>query len=175
MLSIFRSLPKMGWTGLIYRGPDSLALPHHNQDSKKDLAMSDTIAKFNVQLLSSLKAAQNRLEAFNARATLSGEHAEKEFRSQIAAIENSAQKAKASLETAREEMIKWVDDPFSIVNEWKAKFNVSRLEDRADRATRYAEAASQIAVASVEQAEKATIAAQLARADADSAKAAKAA
>lgn len=84
-------------------------------------------------------------------------------------------KAKGSLEHARDEVVKWVDDSADSVAGWKAKFEVSRLAERADRATKYAGAASQVAVAAVERAEKAMLDAKLAHAEVDAAKAAKAA
>jgi hypothetical protein len=137
--------------------------------------MSDAIARFNVQLLTSVKALQNSIEALNAKGAASVEHAEKEVRSQITALEQRGQKAKASLEAARADVMKWADDSAATVAGWKAGFDATRLTERADRATRYAEAASQVAIASVEQAEKATLDAKLAHAEAAAAKASKAA
>lgn len=137
--------------------------------------MSDAVVKFNVQLLSSMKALQNRIEALNAQGAANFESAEKEIRNQIAALEQRGKTAKASLEAARADVMKWADDPVATVTAWKTKFDASRLSERADRATRYAEAASQVAVASIEQAEKAVLDAKLAHAEAASAKAGKAA
>lgn len=136
--------------------------------------MSDAITTFNLQLQTSLKSLQNRIESLNAKGAASAEHAEKEIRSQIAALEGNAHKAKQSLDAARAEVTKWVDDPSGTVAGWKAKFDAHRLGERADRATRYAEAASQVALASVEQAEKAMLDAKLAHGDAAAAKSASA-
>lgn len=133
--------------------------------------MSDAIAKFNVQLLSSMKALQNRIEALNAQGAANFESAEKEIRNQIAVLEQRGKTAIASLEAARADVMKWADDPVATVASWKTKFDASRLSERADRATRYAEAASQVAVAGIEQAEKAMLDAKLAHAEAASAKA----
>ncbi len=137
--------------------------------------MSDAIAKFNVHLLSSMKVLQNRIEALNTKGATDYEHVEKEVRSQIAALEQRGKAAKTSLEAARADVMKWADDPIATVIGWKAKFDASRLSERADRATRYAEAASQVAIASVEQAERAALDAKLAHAEAASARANKAA
>jgi BMFP domain-containing protein YqiC len=137
--------------------------------------MSDAITRFNVQLNTTLQALQNRIESLNAKGAASAEQADKEIRAQIAALESNAHKAKLSLDAARAEVTKWVDDPSGTVAGWKAKFDANRLQDRADRASRYAEAASQVAIASVEQAEKAMLDAKLAHADAAAAKAAQAA
>lgn len=137
--------------------------------------MSSAVTAFNLQLQTSLKALQNRLEALNAKGAASAEHAEKEIRSQIAALEGQAQKAKVSIEAARAEVSKWADDPAATVTAWKAKFDASQLASRADRAARYAEAAAQVAIAGVEQAERAALDAKLARSEADHAKASKAA
>jgi hypothetical protein len=137
--------------------------------------MADALTKFNLQLIDTMKAAQNNLEAINAKGAANLDHAEKEIRVRIASLEQSALKAKSSLEHARDEVVKWVDDSADSVAGWKAKFEVSRLAERADRATKYAGAASQVAVAAVEQAEKAMLDAKLAHAEVDAAKAAKAA
>jgi BMFP domain-containing protein YqiC len=133
--------------------------------------MTDAITTFNVQLQTSLKALQNRIEALNAKGAASAEHAEKEIRAQISTLEENAHKAKASLDAAQAEVTKWVDDPSGMVSGWKAKFDAHKLNERAERAERHAQAASQVAIASVENAEKASLAAKLARADAASAKA----
>lgn len=118
--------------------------------------MGDTMTTFNLQLQTSLKALQNQITSLGAKGVAGAEHAEKEIREQISAIEARGQQAKASLASARTEVAKWVDDPIAIVSGWKAQFDASRLHDRAERATRYAEAASQIAIASVEEAEELT-------------------
>lgn len=137
--------------------------------------MSDAIAKFNIKLLGSMQALQNRIEALNSKGAADLVSAEKEIRSRIAALEEQGRSAKASLETARADVVKWADDSAATVAGWKEKFDAGRLSDRADRATRYAEAASQVAIASVEQAEKAALDAKLAHGEAAAAKAAKAA
>ena len=137
--------------------------------------MADALTKFNHHLIDTMKAAQNNLEAINAKGAANIGHAEKEIRARVASLEQSALKAKGSLEHARDEVVKWVDDSADSVAGWKAKFEVSRLAERADRATKYAGAASQVAVAAVEQAEKAMLDAKLAHAEVDAAKAAKAA
>ena len=137
--------------------------------------MTDAITKFNVELQAHLKDAQNRLAALNDKAAASVDHADKEIRRQITALEERAHKAKTSVEAANAEMKKWAADSLTVVTEWKAKHDVNRLATRADRAEHYAKAASQVAIAGVEAAEKAALDARLARADADGAKASKAA
>ncbi len=137
--------------------------------------MTDAITAFNVQMQTQMKAIQNSLEALNAKGMANAELAEKELRSQIKALEESGHKAKASLETARTEVMKWADDPVSTVTGWKTKFDVSMLAARADRAEHYATAAAQVATATVEAAQKAALDPKLARSEAETAKSAKAA
>ena len=133
--------------------------------------MTDAITKFNIDLQAHLKDAQNRLASLNAQASASVEHANTEVLRQIAALEERAHHAKASVEAANAEMRKWADDSISAVADWKAKRDVSRLVARADRAEQYAKAASQVAVAGVEAAEKAALDARLARSEAVDARA----
>ena len=106
--------------------------------------MTQTLAKFNVQLLASLKALQNRLEDLNAKSAAGVDHAETEIHAQIKALEHRAADARASLAKARDEVLKWADEPAATVTAWKAKFDEVRLAERAARATRYAEAAAEI-------------------------------
>lgn len=137
--------------------------------------MTDTFTAFNLQMQAQMKAMQNGIEALNAKGMANTEMAEKEIRSQIKALEDSGHKAKVSLEAARADVMKWVDDPVATVTSWKAKFDVSMLAARADRADKYAKASSQVAAAAVEAAQKAALDAKLARTEAETAKVAKAA
>jgi hypothetical protein len=153
----------------------SKAALHNPTFSKKEFKMSDAITAFNVQMQTQMRAVQNSIEALNAKGMANAELADKEIRSQIRALEESGHKAKASLDAARAEVTKWADDPVATVAGWKTKFDVSMLGARADRADKYALAASQVAAASVEAAQKAALDAKLARSEADTAKTAKAA
>jgi hypothetical protein len=137
--------------------------------------MTDAITAFNVQMQAQMKAWQNSIEALNAKGMANAELAEKEIRSQIKALEDSGHKAKASLDAARADVMKWVDDPVTTVTGWKAKFDVAMLVARADRADQYAKAAAQVASATVEAAQKAALDAKLARTEAEAAKVSKAA
>ncbi len=137
--------------------------------------MTDAITKFNVDLQTHLKEAQNRLTSLNSQAAAGIEHANKELHRQVLALDERANKAKAAVEAANAEMKKWMADSVAAVSDWKSKNDVVRLNGRADRADRYALAASQVAVASVEAAERAALDAKLARAEADEAGKAKAA
>ncbi len=136
--------------------------------------MTDAITKFNVDLQAHLKEAQNRLTALNSQAAAGIEHANKELHRQVLALDERANTAKAAVESAHVEMKKWMADSVAAVSDWKSKNDVVRLNGRADRADRYALAASQVAVASVEAAERAALDARLARAEADEADKAKA-
>jgi hypothetical protein len=141
--------------------------------TKQEFNMTDAITAFNVQMQTQMRALQNSITALNAKGMANAELADKEIRSQIKALEESGLKAKSSLDGARAEVTKWADDPIATVTGWKTKVDVSMLAARADRADKYALAASQVAAASVEAAQKAALDAKLARSEAEAAKATK--
>ena len=137
--------------------------------------MINAITKFNAERQVQMKAVQNRLAAFSSMAEANVGDADKEIRKQFKALDDRAHTAKASLDAARAEMQKWADDSMSTITGWKNQLDVTMLAARADRAERYAAAASEVAAATVEAAAKAALEASRARADAKAAAIAKAA
>ena len=75
--------------------------------------------------------------------------------------------------TARADIKKWLDDRKAATNEkvaeWKTKHEQTKLQNRAELAESYAEAAAVVASSAVDDAEQAALEAWLARKDADSA------
>ena len=132
--------------------------------------MTTTMAKFNVKMQTKMKEVDERLETLKASTAKQAEHADKAIRAHVANLEESAHKAKVSLDNARTEMESWVDDAKTTVADWRAKLDTSMLHARADRAERYADAALVVALAGVDQAEKAMLSASLARNEADTIK-----
>lgn len=137
--------------------------------------MTDALTKFNLHLQAHVKDVENRFTALNAKVGANIDHADKELRRQIAALEESAAKAKTSAEASAAVVTKWVADSVSTVEEWKSKLDIGMLTARAERADQYAKAASDVAIAGVDAAEKAALDAKLAHADVRAAKASKAA
>jgi seryl-tRNA synthetase len=126
--------------------------------------MSDAITTFSLHLQTHVKDMQNRFAALTSDASL--EHAGKELRAQISALEEKASLAKEQIQASAVLVQKWVDDSVTTVEDWKARMDVSMLKARAERADHYAKAAANVATASINEAEKAALAAKLAHADA---------
>jgi hypothetical protein len=138
-----------------------------------ETAVTDAITKFNLNLQTHLKDVENRFSALTGKVGANIDQADKELHRQIAALDASAAKAKASAEASANVMKKWVSDSVSAVEGWKAKMDIGMLTARAERADTYAKAASDVAIAGVDAAEKAALDAQLAHADVRTAKASK--
>ena len=77
----------------------------------------------------------------------------------------------AKVRAAQADMKNWAEEQQAItgekIAEWRARREIAKLQNRADRAERYAAAAAEVAVATVDEAERASLEAWLARADAD--------
>jgi hypothetical protein len=108
--------------------------------------MTDAITTFNQYLQSQAKDLQARMTALNLRADAGLDHAGQELRRQIDALEAKAVAAKTSLEASVAVVQKWADDSVEAVEDWKTRLDVSMLKARADRADRYAKAASEVAI-----------------------------
>jgi predicted Zn-dependent protease len=129
--------------------------------------MNNTITKFNVSMQAKMKEVEKRLENLKASTAKHADQADKAIRAHVATLEDSAHKAKESLENAQIEMASWVEDTKTTVADWRAKLDTNMLRARADRAERYADASLIVALAGVDEAEKAMHSANLARKEAD--------
>ena len=129
--------------------------------------MISTMTKFNVTMQAKMKEVETRLDNLKASTAKHADHADKAIRAHVATLEDSAHKAKESLENARIEMASWVEDTKTTVADWRAKLDTNMLHARADRAERYADASLIVALAGVDEAEKAMHSANLARQEAD--------
>lgn len=135
--------------------------------------MSDALTTFNLHMQAHMKNAENRFSAFNAKVGVDMEQANKELRRQIAALEDSAAKARSATEASAAVVKKWVADSVSSVEGWKSNLDIGLLAARAERADHYAKAASEVAIAGVDAAERAALDARLAHSDVQAAKASK--
>lgn len=129
--------------------------------------MTNAMTKFSAEIQAKMKDVETRLESLKATMATQADHADKAIRAQIGILEDDAQKAKGTLERARDEMASWVEDAKDTVIGWKDQLNASMLHARADRAERYADAALVVALAGVDQAQKAMLSASVARSDAE--------
>jgi DNA polymerase I-like protein with 3'-5' exonuclease and polymerase domains len=134
--------------------------------------VNDSMTKFSLQMQAKMKDVEARLETLKNATQTQAAHADKAIRAHVETLEDSAHKAKESLDRARNEMASWVEDAKETVIGWKAKLDTTMLHARADRAEHYAEAALVVALAGVDQAEKAMLSAGLARSEAEAVKAA---
>lgn len=132
--------------------------------------MTNAMTKFSAEIQAKMKDVETRLESLKATMATQADHADKAIRAQIGILEDDAQKAKGTLERARDEMASWVEDAKDTVIGWKDQLNASMLHARADRAERYADAALVVALAGVDQAQKAMLSASVARSDAEAIK-----
>ncbi len=99
---------------------------------------------------------------------------EREVRAHLDAVQRHIARDHAKASAARAEIEAWIDNKKAVTAEmiadWKAKRDVSHLQNRADQAERYAQATIGVALTALDEAEQATLEAWLARADANSAR-----
>jgi hypothetical protein len=102
-------------------------------------------------------------------------HVEQDVQSHLDRVHKRVEQGRAEIVAARADIKDWADEKKAATSdkiaEWKAKRELSKLQGRADKAERYAAAASAVAVAALDEAEEASLEAWLARQDANSAQA----
>ena len=100
--------------------------------------------------------------------------AERHVQSHLERVRKRIDQGRTRVSAARADVASWVDDNNAITIDaiavWKTKRDVEKLQDRADKAGRYAAATVQIATAAIDEAEQASLEAWLTQADADYAK-----
>jgi len=102
-------------------------------------------------------------------------HVEQDVQSHLDRVHKRVEQGRAKIAAAQADIKEWADEKKAATSdkiaEWKAKRELSKLQGRADKAERYAAAASAVAVAALDEAEEASLEAWLARQDANSAQA----
>ncbi len=102
------------------------------------------------------------------------QQAEQEVRRHLDAVQKRIAQEQAKATAARAEIKAWLDNKKTVteekIAEWKAKREMSHLQNRADQAERYAKASADVALVALDEAEQAALEAWLSRAEADSAK-----
>jgi predicted nucleic acid-binding Zn-ribbon protein len=96
-------------------------------------------------------------------------------RNHLDKVQRRIEQGRAKVAAAQSEVNDWVDQrkvaTSDKIAEWKAKRETTKLQNRADKAERYAAAAIDVAVAALDEAEQAALEAWLARQDANVAEA----
>jgi predicted nucleic acid-binding Zn-ribbon protein len=110
------------------------------------------------------------LDSLKTKINRKAQDAEQVVRDHLDEVEKRIDSGRPKVEAAQSEVKNWVDERKTLtrdkVAEWKTKRETNKLHNRADRAERYAAAASEIAGAAVDEAERAALESWLARQDA---------
>lgn len=137
--------------------------------------MGQQIDQFYENLRVKLTDAKNHVDGLKVKIEAKAQNAEQDVRSHLDHVQKRIEQDRTKVSAAQAEVTNWVEAKKSAtatkIAEWKAKHETSQLQNRADRAERYAAASIEVAVAAVDDAEQATLEAWLARQDSNSAQA----
>jgi hypothetical protein len=137
--------------------------------------MGARIDQFCEDLRQKLTMADSGLDGLKAKINGKAVHVEQDVQSHLDRVNKRVEQSRAKIAAAQADIQEWADEKKAATSdkiaEWKAKRELSKLQGRADKAERYAAAASAVAVAALDEAEEASLEAWLARQDADSAQA----
>jgi len=140
--------------------------------------MNERIDQFCESLHDKLTGIDDNMEMLKAKINGNEHTAEKDVRTHLDRVRQRVEQNRAKVTTARAGIKKWLDDRKAVTNEkvaeWKTKHEQTKLQNRAQLAENYAEAAAVVASSALDDAEQAALEAWLARKDADGALGAKA-
>src|SRR5208337_2083491 len=132
------------------------------------------LEEFNEKLHARLDGAVKRLKDFNANIKTAGEKGANDAKAMLASLDAKAKKQQAEIASAQSKLKELAQHTKEVTNEkiaeWKAKREVSKLENRAQGADDYADPAILVASAAVDDAERAIAVAILAHMDLDAVK-----
>jgi hypothetical protein len=135
--------------------------------------MSQRIDQFCENLRIKLTNIESNINGLKAKIDAKSQRAEQDVRSHLDTVQGRIEQNRAKVAASQAEVKAWMDDrkvaTADKVAEWKAKHEINKLQNRADRAERYATASIEVAMAFVDDAEQATLEAWLARQDANAA------
>jgi hypothetical protein len=135
--------------------------------------MDQRIDQFCENLRQKVSMTDSGLAGLKAKIDGKAAHVDQDVQAHLDRVHKRIEQGRAKVASAQTEIKSWADDQKTATSnkivEWKAKRETSKLQNRADRADRYAAAASDIAVAAFDEAEQAALEAWLARLDANSA------
>ena len=133
--------------------------------------MGQRIDQFYETLHLKLTNVDSNISALKAKIDGKVRTAERDVQDHLDAVKRRLDLEQAKVRAAQADMKNWAEEQQAItgdkIAEWRARREIAKLQNRADRAERYAAAAAEVAVAAVDEAERASLEAWLARADAD--------
>ena len=134
--------------------------------------MGARIDQFCEDLRQKLTIADSGLDGLKVKINGNAVDVEQDVQSHLNRVHKRVEQGRAKIAAAQANIKEWADEKKAATSdkiaEWKAKREVSKLQGRADKAERYAAAASVVAVAALDEAEEASLEAWLARQDAES-------
>lgn len=135
--------------------------------------MSQRIDQFCEDLRLKLTNIESGLKSIKGKVDEKAQHVEKDVRNHLERVEKRIDQGHAKALAAQAEVKHWVEDKKDATSEkiaeWKAKRETSKLQNRADKAERYAAATIDVALMALDEAEQASLEAWLARYDANAA------
>jgi predicted nucleic acid-binding Zn-ribbon protein len=137
--------------------------------------MGQRIDQFCEDLRLKLTNIDNGLGGLKAKIEGKAQNAEQEARSHLERVQKRVEQDRAKVSAAQTEVKNWIEERKTAtrdkIAEWKTKRETSKLQNRADKAERYAAATIVVTLAAADEAEQAALEAWLARQDANSAQA----
>ena len=131
--------------------------------------MGERIDRFCEELRLKLTNIDSNMGGLKAKIDGKAQNAEQEVRSHFDKVQKRIEQDRTKLSAAQTEVKNWVEERKTEtrdrVAEWKAKRETSKLQNRADKAERYAAATIVVALAAADEAEQAALEAWLARQD----------
>jgi predicted nucleic acid-binding Zn-ribbon protein len=135
--------------------------------------MNQRIDQFCEELRQKLTMADSGLEGLRTKISTNAAHVEQDVQNHLDRAHERVEQGRAKVAAAQADMKNWAEERKAItrekIAEWKEQRDLRKLQNRADKAERYAAAAIDVAVAAMDEAEQASLEAWLAREDADAA------
>jgi predicted nucleic acid-binding Zn-ribbon protein len=137
--------------------------------------MGQRIDQFCQDLHMKLTHIDSSLNGLKVKIEGKAQNAEQEARSHLERVQKRVEQDRAKVSAAQTEVKNWIEERKTAtrdkIAEWKTKRETSKLQNRADKAERYAAATVVVALAAADEAEQSALEAWLARQDANSAQA----
>jgi hypothetical protein len=135
--------------------------------------LEQDIDQFLKELRLKLASIDGALERLKSKIEIDAQQAQDAVRVRLAKVRIAIERDRAKLVAADAQMSQWIEARTATTSEtiaaWKAKHELTKLQNRADQAERNAAAARHVALAALNDAEEAALEAWLARRDANSA------
>lgn len=135
--------------------------------------MSDIITKFNIDLHDRVTAVHDRLDTLKTKTKGEITEAHKTMHDYVETLDRKIDQGRLKLDGARVDIEDWADERKETIHDWTSKRELNKLRKRAERTSRYSEAAFDVALNAIEVAEAAMVRNVLATGDLDAAQALK--